>query len=208
MSKRNLLDNYYNLNLAKQAYNLLEKKRQILLQELTVRKKAAEILSKEFKVLIHKASVSLSLARMSLGSEALERINSTCVNDSLLTDYCSIMGVTLSIVKTQKKCATIPTYSLEESDSFLDETYNDWQEVKTAFVELAGIKIAIEQLSNAISHTLKRASALKYFTIPLHETNIKFILALLEEKERDELARIKTAAKNLKNSAKHTSPQN
>lgn len=193
-TKRNLLDAKQSLYLAKQGYDLLDKKRTVLLIELNTIKKASQILCDKLEAVLQGAHDSLTQANMFMGESSVKKIcNKTAIDTSLHIHLKNIMGV--SIPQIDKNNAMISSlklpYGLGESTTYLDKAYVCWMAAKSAVFKYAETETAIMRLSKEINRTQKKASALKNITIPKYEARIKYIAEQLEERERDELVRIR-----------------
>jgi len=90
-----------------------------------------------------------------------------------------------------------PTYSLYESTASLDEAFFAWKNVKHLLIRLAEAETTIQRINTQLQKAKKRATALKNITIPKYEAHVKYITNQLEERERDELARVKMAWEKL-----------
>ena len=75
--------------------------------------------------------------------------------------------------------------------SELDECYLKFYRVKELTRRLAEVETSIYRLADAIKKTQKRANALQNIVIPGLDGTIRFITDALEEKEREEFARLK-----------------
>ena len=75
--------------------------------------------------------------------------------------------------------------------SELDECYHKFYRVKELTRRLAEVETSIYRLADAIKKTQKRANALQNIVIPGLDGTIRFITDALEEKEREEFARLK-----------------
>jgi len=193
-TKRNLLDAQHSLKLAKQGYDLLDKKRQVLLIELNTTKNTVEKLYENLQKTLHKANSDLALAKMSMGTLAVDAASQQVPpDDSLQIDFRNIMGVKLPQIKISASSAAQIYFNLGESTIHLDEAYISWSRAKIAMIKFAEAKITATRLTAQMHHTQKRACALKNVTIPTFEARIKYISEQLEERERDELARAKAA---------------
>jgi len=82
-------------------------------------------------------------------------------------------------------------FGLYSSTSMLDEAYLRFMEVKRLTVRLSEVENSVYRLADAIKKTQKRANALKNILIPRFEEEVRFITDALDEKEREEFARLK-----------------
>ncbi len=84
----------------------------------------------------------------------------------------------------------IPSYSLMETPTDLDELSRMWSELLEDIVALANKEIYILSLLQEIERTKRRVNALEYKLIPQIEETIKLITVKLEELERGNFFRL------------------
>lgn len=198
-TKGNLIAYKKSLELAKLGFDLLDRKRHILVREMMQMIDEAKSIQEEIGTVYTHAYHSLKMANMTLGSEA----NNTVVVDtdnSVEIDYRSVMGVEIPIVSISQNTPA-PQYLIGDSNSLLDSAYTNFQEVKQLTARLAQIESSVYRLATAVSKTQKRSNALKNIVIPRYEAIVKFITESLEEKEREDFSRLKVikAQKEKKN---------
>jgi V/A-type H+-transporting ATPase subunit D len=80
---------------------------------------------------------------------------------------------------------------LNETNIAYDEAYFIWQKVFAVQEELTKAEEAVAQIKIKKTRTKKRVSALQNIKIPYYEKNVKFISEQLEERERDEMMRLR-----------------
>lgn len=189
-TKGNLITFKKSLALARTGYELLDKKRNILVREMmTLIDRATEIQDK-IDVTYSKAYLALQRANITLGfcddiSKSIPEEN------SLKLSYRSVMGVEIPIVTIDKEQEPELYYGLESTNVTLDEAYFCFREVKELTADLAEVENSVYRLADAIKKTQKRANALKNIMIPRFEETVKFITEALEEKDREEFSRLK-----------------
>jgi len=188
-TKGNLLSNKKSLELARVGYDLLDRKRNILIREvMSLIDEASEIQDK-IDSTYSEAYASLQMANITLGVCA-ELAQTVPVENGLKIDYRSIMGVELPTVNMDKSDFSIP-FGLTTTNSALDEAYLKFADVKALTARLAQIENSVYRLANAIKKTQTRANALKNIMIPRFEEVSKFISDALDEKDREEFSRLK-----------------
>ncbi len=188
-TKGNLLDTKRSLNLARLGFDLLDRKRNILIREMmSLIDKATEIQNKIDET-FSSAYSALQRANISLGI-CDEIAGATPVEEGVHITYRSVMGVEIPLVSIDAQPATL-SYGFESSNSLLDEAYIKFYAVKMLTVELAEVENSVYRLANAIRKTQKRANALKNIIIPRFDETVKFITEALEEKDREEFSRLK-----------------
>ena len=189
-TKGNLISTKKSLSLSKVGYELLDRKRNILIREMmTLIDRANEIQSKIDSAFAD-AYKALQSANITLGF-CDEISQSMPIDDSIKLDYRSVMGVEIPILTIEKKEKNELYYGLSSSNSLLDEAQMKFLYVKKLTVDLAEIENSVYRLADAIKKTQKRANALKNIMIPKFENEVKFITDALDEKEREEFSRLK-----------------
>lgn len=193
-TKGNLIAVKKSLELAKSGFELMDKKRNILVREMMLLIKHASSIQKRVDATYAKAYAALQKANITLGM--IEEIAGTVpLDDSLKVSYRSVMGVEIPIVSVSEVDDSELPFGIYSSNSMLDEAYRSFIKVKKLTAELAEIENSVYRLADAISKTQKRANALKNIVIPRFERNAKFIADALEEKEREEFSRLKVIKK-------------
>lgn len=193
-TKGNLMSTKKTLALAKMGYELLDKKRNILIREMmTLIDRANEIQSK-IDDAYSEAYLALQRANI-LSGFCAEIAQSVPLENSLKLSYRSVMGVEIPIVSMQEEHTPQLHYGLFNTTSPLDDAYLKFNEVKVFTTELAEVENSVYRLADSIKKTQKRANALKNIMIPKFEAAVKFITDALEEKEREEFSRLKVIKK-------------
>lgn len=188
-TKGNLMAVKRSLALAHLGYELMDRKRNILIREMMMLiDRAAEIQGK-IDVTFKEAYAALQSAHITLGisSELAQNIS---VDVSLSLRFRSVMGVAIPILHDSDEKHDLE-YGVLFSNSILDEATDKFVKVKRFTRELAEMETSIYRLAYAIKKTQKRANALQNIIIPNFSNNVKFITDALEEKEREEFVRLK-----------------
>lgn len=193
ITKGNLLACKESLRLAKLGYELMDRKRIILMQELSKMMDDVKELRDVIDETYDKAYISLQRANVSLG--VIDRIaNLMPVEEDIKIVYRSVMGIEIPKVTIEEKEVKIP-YALSVSNSRLDEVFLQMRQVKLYTAKLAELDNGMYRLAKAIDKSRKRANALQQIVIPDLEIKIKTISDALEEKEREEFIRMKLVKK-------------
>jgi V/A-type H+-transporting ATPase subunit D len=82
-------------------------------------------------------------------------------------------------------------YSLGDTTAALDEASEAFREVLNEIAELSRLLTAVWRLAIELRKTQRRVNALQYIFIPDYEETIGFIVSTLEEREREEIFRLK-----------------
>ena len=192
-TKGNLIALKRSLTLARLGYDLMDRKRNILIREIMSLIDRATELQGRIDSTFSAAYAALRDASITLGQhmDLAERVP---VDGSVRLRFRSVMGVELPIVSSlpgaESGSAVVP-YGFARSDSRLDEAREGFTRVKHLTRELAEVETSIYRLAEAIQKTRKRANALSNILIPDFASGVKFISGALEEKEREEFSRLK-----------------
>lgn len=199
-TKGNLISTQRSLALAKTGYELMDKKRNILIREMMLLvDKATSIQSKIDKVF---SEAYASLIEANLSSGVIQSIaEAVPVENGVRIRTKSVMGVEVPLVTLEEKREETVPYGLMETDAALDNAYSKFERVKELCVTLSEIENSVYRLAIAIKKTQRRANSLKNIVIPRQEATVKFIVNTLEEKEREEFSRMKII-KNRKDAEK------
>lgn len=190
-TKGNLIAARNTLALSTQGYDLLDKKRNILIREmLDLIDRARDIQSRIEKTFVT-AYAALQRANIAIGIEQVEKIgHALSIEESIKVLSRSVMGTQIPMVTYQKE-AVRPRYGFYSTASSLDEACVRFSEVKQLSIELAEVETTVYRLAINIKKTQKRANALKNVTIPKYRQICAQIGNALEEKDREEFTRLK-----------------
>jgi V/A-type H+-transporting ATPase subunit D len=192
-TKGNLLAAKRSLGLATMGYELLDRKRNILVREMMELISKADALRGKMDETYSTAYQALQRANISLGvCDSLAQ--SAPIDDGLSMSFRSVMGVELPTVKLSGADLDI-CYDFSGSNSAFDQAYLSFHNVKLMVAELAEIENSVFRLAVAIKKTQSRANALKNIIIPQTEQTIRSITDALTEKEREEFSRLKVIKK-------------
>lgn len=193
-TKGNLMATKKSLALANLGYDLMDKKRNVLIKEMMSLLDDVKVIRDEITEAYEKAYYALQEANMSVGI-ITDIVEAVPVDEGISISYRSVMGVEIPKVTYEKKPIRLG-YGFERANSKVDYAYMCFYHVKELTVKLAEIENAVYRLANAIRKTQKRANALKNISIPEFEATVKFISEALEEKEREEFSRQKVIKAN------------
>lgn len=192
-TKANLMNAKKSLELAKLGYDLMDRKRNILIREMMLLIDKAGEVQQKIDSTYSQAYASLQRANITLGM-CEEFSGATPIDDGLKIDYRSVMGVELPTVQLEDSKLDL-RYGWSDTNSQLDEAYLRFDEVKKLTARLAEVESSVYKLANAIKKTQKRANALSNIIIPQFQETIKYITEALEEKEREDFSRLKVIKK-------------
>lgn len=190
-TKGNLMLAKNSLALAHQGYDLMDKKRNILLKELMSLIDEAKDIQEEIDQTFTKAYACLQRANIEHGISKVRELAFTVpIEDSIRIQTRSIMGTEIPHVKYDAKQNDL-TYSFSTTRESIDIAREAFREVKDLTIKLSMVENAVYRLATNIKKTQKRANALKNITIPMYSNLVYTISNALEEKEREEFTRLK-----------------
>lgn len=189
-TKGNLIATKNSLKLAKQGFELMDKKRNILIRELMELIEEASQIQKEIDSTFTDAYQALQKANIEMGISNVQEIShSIPVDESIRIKTRSIMGTEIPLVESHSESQ--PAYAFYSTRESLDLAREKFDQVKALSIRLAMIENSAYRLASNIKKTQKRANALKNITIPTLQTTVVKITNALEEKEREEFTRLK-----------------
>lgn len=190
-TKGNLILAKNSLALAKQGYELMDKKRNILIRELMELISEAKDIQSEIDVTFKTAYQALQTANIVMGIHNVEAIAHTVpVEDSIQIKTRSIMGTEIPFVQVRREKLRPCSAYYGTNESF-DAARVRFEKVKDLTIRLSAVENSAYRLAVNIKKTQKRANALKNITIPNYEELVHNIQNALEEKEREEFTRLK-----------------
>ncbi|MFZ5968598.1 MAG: V-type ATP synthase subunit D [Bacillota bacterium] len=201
-TKANLLKAKSFLEFSQKGFELLDKKRNVLIREMMGLMNKAKDVQNRISITFEEAYKALQVVNVSMGVNNVEEIAISIPTveefEILLT---SVMGVEIPTVKYEKK--DLETYyGFFRTNPALDIAVTKFREVKYLMYELAEIENSVYKLAMEIKKTQKRANALEKIQIPRYQEQVKFIEEVLEEKEREDFFRLKLVKQRKERSVK------
>ena len=190
-TKGNLILAKNSLALSKQGFDLMDKKRNILIKELMELVDQAKDIQSQIDVTFRTAYSALQRANLDIGISYVQEISRTVpVEDSIQIKTRSVMGTEIPLVQANES-SNAPTYAYYGTKASLDEAKAAFEKVKQLTIRLSAVENAAYRLAINIKKTQKRANALKNITIPKYEELTKSISDAREEEGREEFTRLK-----------------
>jgi V/A-type H+-transporting ATPase subunit D len=193
-TKGNLITVKHSLTFAKMGYDLLDRKRNILIREMMELIDTASKVQDQINETYSHAYSSLQNANITLGVIS-DIAKDVPIENGINITFRSVMGVEIPIV-TLEDNPPKPVYSFSSTNSMLDEAFISFYHVKRLTAVLSEIENSVYRLADSVKKTQRRANALKNIMIPKFEESVKFITDALEEKEREDFSRMKVINKN------------
>ena len=193
-TKGNLIKLKRSLKQAVLGYELMDRKRSILVREMVALTDEARELRSTIDTTFSQAYTALRSANITLGVVAT-LADAVPLENSLSLSSRSVMGVELPKVTANITPPQEPSYPMIETNSDFDRAFISFNKVKELTVRLAELENSVYRLAVAIKKTQKRRNALKNIIIPRFQLQVRFITNALEEKEREEFSRQKVIKK-------------
>jgi V/A-type H+-transporting ATPase subunit D len=190
-TRSSLLRMKQELQFAREGYEILDKKREVLTSELIRLAHDAEAVQEQVWGLLATAYRTLEQSRLTMGREHLEWA-ALAVNKTVDVQIKArgIMGVSLPRVEARGAPPEMP-YSLGDTTAALDEASAAFREVLDHMPELSEQVTSVWRLARELRKTQRRVNALQYIFIPEYEETVAFIEAALEEREREDTFHLK-----------------
>ena len=177
-----LLATKKSLKLSKKGFEILDRKRNVLVREImSLLSKAAEVQDR-IDTTYEVANEALEMANITLGNTG-ELASTVPFDDNLNVAYKRYGRELPMVALKDSEIGGIP-FGLISSNAPLDDALVKFTEVKKLTAELAEIENSVFRLSVAIKQTTRRANALKNIMIPRFKSEVKFITEALEEGKR------------------------
>ena len=179
-TKGNLILAKNSLALSLQGFDLMDKKRNILIREMMNLIDEAKDIQRQIDVTFREAYAALQIANMEIGITNVQTVSYTVpVEESIRIKTRSIMGVEIPLVEADPS-GQAPTYAYYSTKESLDQARQAFEKVKDLTLNLSMIENSAYRLAAAIKKTQKRANALKNITIP-HYTQLSKDIARITE---------------------------
>ena len=179
------------LALAKQGYELMDKKRNILIRELMNLIEEAKNIQTQIDSTFTEAYQALQQANIEVGIHYVQQIaQAVPVENGVRIKTRSIMGTEIPLVEHEEE-KKVPYYGFYNSSESVDAAREGFLKVKELTLKLSMVENSAYRLAMNIRKTQKRANALKNITIPAYTVLVKDISNALDEKDREEFTRLK-----------------
>jgi V/A-type H+-transporting ATPase subunit D len=185
-TKSNLQRMKHDLGFAQEGFEMLERKRQILVLELIGTVEAAKRVQQDVQEKMKGAFAALREAQIRRGAWPLAGDTlTTPAGHSAEVDTRSLMGIYLpALVGTHPPLR--PRIGLLSGTAALDAVAAAFHDALEAIDRLAEVENSVFRLAREVRKTLRRVNALEKIFIPSYQDTLRYITSVLEERERDE----------------------
>jgi V/A-type H+-transporting ATPase subunit D len=194
----NLLTRKVQIDLAIEGAELLRNKRDALIREFFGLARPLLDFRTKLAQLVSSARLALLEAQAMDGPEQVRSVALACKREvELNIQEQNIWGITLPEVAKTTLVRTLRDrgYSVVGTSSRIDEAAENYEKVLDMAVEMASLEIKLRRLGTEIRKTTRRVNALEQRVIPELREQVKFIEATLEQREREDIFRLKRLKK-------------
>lgn len=196
-TRSTLLELESNLEFAREGYDLLEQKRQILVLELMSRLEAAKRAQQDVDEALGAAFEALQEDALRSGTEALAREALGIERDHAVEVRSrNVMGLSLPDIQAEHAAAR-PEFGVASGSALSDEVMQRFTDALDAIARLAEIENCVLRLASEVRRTQRRVNALDKIFIPDYSETIDYVEDVLDERERERLVVMKMTKKRL-----------
>jgi V/A-type H+-transporting ATPase subunit D len=190
-TRSNLLRMKQDLQFAREGYEILDRKREVLTTELIRVAHDAGLLQDEVWSLVASAYRALEQAKLTMGQEQVEwAALATNKTVDVHLKFRGVMGVPIPMLEARGAPPEM-TYGMGDTSATLDEAGAAFRKVLSRIPELSERVTSVWRLAGELRKTQRRVNALQHIFIPEYEETVLFIKSALEEREREETFRLK-----------------
>lgn len=187
----NLLRLQDELEQVQNGHDLLDRKREVLIQRLIEALAEAERVKQEARERFRTAHNALRRARMRMGTRRVQEITlNPTAEVAVQVDTRSIMGARVPVIHIEVK-PDDPPYGPGDTSATLDRARQLWLELLEYLRELAEKVATVWRLALELRKTQRRVNALETIIIPQYKNSISAIEQTLAEAGREDIIRTK-----------------
>ena len=194
----NLITRKSQIKLAQQGAELLKNKRDALTQEFFTLIKPLVRLRKELAQKLTEAEWQLFLALAYDGPQALTSAAMACRRELPIDiQVKNLWGIRVAELQKVPLTRNVLTrgYAVTGTSARIDEAANTFEQLLTHILEMAPVEVKLKKLGEEIKKTSRRVNALEQRLIPRLTSEKRYIQQILEEREREDLFRLKRIKK-------------
>lgn len=207
-TKTNLLRLRNDLNFARQGYELLDQKRNILIIELLALVDQTVDFQSRVESALAKAYKALEDAVLDMGKLKVQYLTGAVnITTDITIRSRRVMGVVLPVVETEFTEHS-PYYSPMGTSFWIDSSVKFFKEALELLGRLSELKISVLRLANEVKKTIRKVNALEKIAIPDLKDTVRYIESRLEENERDMFILMNMVKDNLESKRQKTMEKN
>jgi len=202
-TKSNLIRLKEELVLAQEGLELMDQKKEILINRIGLLASKADQVRKEVNQRLFRTYAFLRDALLEYGESSVQATGlGVKSGESVVLRERSLMGVVLPLVRIDLPPHK-PGYGLYGTGKSMDAASEAVHRAMEVVAELAELEVGIERLMAELKKTLKRINALAHIYVPTYRATIKAMEETLEEKEREALFQLKHIRKKSRKMGTH-----
>ena len=194
-TKANLLAMAEQLATARNGYELLDQKRELLVQELMHMVEKVKLLEKDIEKSVKQAYPAFKRMLMADGSDQIRRIAHDVHYDFEMKEkevvVAGLRFQTLDVKLPEKQLFYSGVGTYANTDEVIDRFFD----LLTLLTQMASIRTVVWRLADEVKKTQRRVNALDKLVIPQTEETKKYIENVLEEKECESIFVLKSLKK-------------
>ena len=173
------------LSIAREGFELLEQKREILVMELMRMVEEVKLLERDMDKRVKSAYGSLKQMILRVGRETAREVSTGIdFNYAVREKSGKLMGIPLPTIDVEMPRMELK-YSFMSTYASCDGTMMEFFEMLKLIARMAEIRTMVWRLAKEVRKTQRRVNALEKIVIPDVEETKKFIEGVLEERERE-----------------------
>jgi V/A-type H+-transporting ATPase subunit D len=187
----NLLQLQDKLERVRSGRDLLDRKREVLVQELMSTLDRAEAVEEKAREQFRAAHDAIRQARMRMGTDQVRWISlapTAEVETEVRTR--SIMGARVPVVRINAELRSLP-YGPGGTSAALDEARERWLDLLHLLEEMIETLTTVWRLAMELRKTQRRVNALESRIIPQYQHTVDYIEQVLAEENREDIVRAK-----------------
>jgi V/A-type H+-transporting ATPase subunit D len=190
-TRSSLLRMKQELQFARKGREILDKKREVLTTELIRLAHDANAFQEQMWNLLEEAYRTLERSRLTMGQEHMEWATLAVTETvDVQLKFRGVMGVLLPLIEADGEPPEMP-YGPGDTTAALDEAIAAFRDVLDSIPTLSEQVVSVWRLAGELRKTQRRVNALEHIFIPDYEETIAFIESALEERDREEMFRLK-----------------
>lgn len=196
-TKTNLLNLKNDLRFARQGYELLDQKRNILIIELLALVDQTADYQNRVEDALAQAYEALEAAVLDMGKLKVQYLTGAVnISTEITVGSRRVMGVSLPVINTEFR-ERAPYYSPAGTSFWIDNSLQSFKQALMILGKLAELRISVLRLANEVKKTIRKVNALEKIAIPDLQDTVQYIQGRLEENERDMFVLMKMVKENL-----------
>ena len=197
-TRMNLITRKSQIKLAQQGAELLKNKRDALIQEFFGLVKPLVALRKELSQKFSDAEWKLFSALVFDGPETVASAAMACRRDVAVgIEAKNLWGIRVAELQKTSLMRNSLTrgYAVTGMSARIDQAASAFEELLSHILEVAPVEIKLKKLGEEIKKTSRRVNALEQRLIPRLTSEKRYIQQILEEREREDVFRLKRIKK-------------